>query len=76
MAAGLPIVATPVGEVEAMIGGSPGYVVQDFDAERFADAVESVTHGGPRVPAPRTEEYSQVRITTRLLEVYDTVLEN
>ena len=75
MSAGLPVVATPVGEVEAMIGGVANCRVEEFDRQRFANAVESLTEDGPRAPAPRSQDYSQDRTVSALLDVYRDVLE-
>jgi glycosyltransferase involved in cell wall biosynthesis len=75
LSAGLPVVSTPVGEVEAMIGDVANCRVDEFDAQRFADAVESLSQDGPRAPASRSEDYSQERVVAALVDVYRDVLE-
>ena len=75
LSAGLPVVATPVGEVEAMIGGVANCRVEEFEPRRFADSVEALTQDGQRAPAPRSQDYSQDRTVAALVDVYRDVLE-
>jgi teichuronic acid biosynthesis glycosyltransferase TuaC len=74
MACNLPIVATDVGDVRAVIGGTTGCHVVGFDTAQFASRL-----GDELLRRRRTEGRGAVRhlsgerVARRLLEVYDGV---
>jgi glycosyltransferase involved in cell wall biosynthesis len=75
MAAQLPIVATPVGDVRERLSGLPGCFVVQPDAGRLAEAViMAVRHG--RVPEAReaVAALSLENVAQRVSAVYDKVI--
>jgi teichuronic acid biosynthesis glycosyltransferase TuaC len=74
LAAGLPVVATDVGDVAEMLRDAPNCHVGPFDAESFATAVESVRSDGLRTPMPGAHRYEQERIADRLASLYAWVV--
>jgi teichuronic acid biosynthesis glycosyltransferase TuaC len=71
MASGLPVVATPVGDVMSMLADAEHARVLDFDAVRFADAVEAVVNDAPKVRHPFTgaRRFDQQLVVERLVEI-------
>lgn len=74
MAAELPIVSTPVGDVEERLRGVPGCFVRPSDPEELADAlVAALAHG--RTPEARTAvaPLGMRAIGERVVSVYESV---
>jgi teichuronic acid biosynthesis glycosyltransferase TuaC len=71
MASGLPVVATPVGDVMSMLADAEHARVLDFDALRFADAVDAVVDDAPKARHPFTgaERFDQQVVVERLVEI-------
>jgi teichuronic acid biosynthesis glycosyltransferase TuaC len=71
MASGLPVVATPVGDVMSMLAEAEHARVLDFDALRFAHAVDAVVDDAPKVRHPLTgvERFDQQLVIERLVEI-------
>lgn len=72
MAAELPVVAVPAGDVEERLRGVDGCFVRPYDAVALADAlVEAIRHG--RSPAARqaVSELSLENVARRVLDVYE-----
>lgn len=71
LACGLPVVATPVGDVPTMLADVSGARVLPFDAEAFAGAVEELlaTAAPDRVADPRSRDYGEAEITERLIRI-------
>ncbi|TMJ98184.1 MAG: glycosyltransferase family 4 protein [Actinobacteria bacterium] len=74
LAAGVPIVATSVGDVPDMLAGAAYCYVGEFDAARFAGAVEGVEHDGSRAAAPEARRFDGDVIATELVEIYRGVV--
>jgi glycosyltransferase involved in cell wall biosynthesis len=74
MAAELPVVATPVGDVPERLRGLPGCFVRDPDADALADGlIRAIRHG--RVPEARRAAVAlrTERVAERVAQVYDSV---
>lgn len=73
LAAGLGVVATPVGDVAQMLTGARNARVQPFDVGAFADATEAVAaaDAGERLPDPISQRFSDAAITERLVEILE-----
>ena len=70
LAGGVPVVATNVGDVPAMLAGVPNCFVGPYDRDRFVEAIQSMVQTGARVPAARSRRFAQERIVSGLLELY------
>jgi teichuronic acid biosynthesis glycosyltransferase TuaC len=75
MAAELPIVATPVGDIEERLRGLPGCFVRPADPVALAEALATALRHG-RVPEARRAvlELSLENVARRVNAVYDKVL--
>ena len=75
MATELPVVATPVGDVEERMLGVPGCYVRPADADALAEAVAAALGHG-RTPEARAAMASlgSAEVAGRILDVYRTVL--
>lgn len=73
LACGLGVVATPVGDVAAMLAAARNARVLPFDASAFADAVEAVVaaDGGARVADPESLRFDEREITDRLVAILE-----
>jgi glycosyltransferase involved in cell wall biosynthesis len=71
VASGLPIVATPVGDIESMLDGVDQARVLPFDVNRFADAAEELADRSPstRSPFPASHRFDQDAIADALVAV-------
>jgi glycosyltransferase involved in cell wall biosynthesis len=75
MAAGLPIVSTPVGDVSERLAGVEGCWIEQPEPTKLGGAlVKAVAHG--RSPAARAAvaEISLGRAAERILSIYRTVV--
>ncbi len=75
MAAELPVVSTPVGDVAERLAGLPGCTVGGHDPDSLAAGVEAaLAHG--RVPEARVavEPFSPRSVSRRIIAVYETVV--
>jgi glycosyltransferase involved in cell wall biosynthesis len=74
MAAELPIVSTPVGDVPERLRGLPGCFVREPDTDALADALIRALHHG-RVPEARAAitALSSERVARRVARVYESV---
>jgi glycosyltransferase involved in cell wall biosynthesis len=73
LACGLPVVATAVGDVPAMLAPVEGARVVAWSAEAFADATEELIAAAPptRVPDPQSRRYGDAEITERLVRILE-----
>jgi glycosyltransferase involved in cell wall biosynthesis len=74
MAAELPVVSTPVGDVPERLHGVPGCHVREPDAEALGDALaEALAHG--RAPEARAAiaRLSSQAVAIRIRDLYETV---
>jgi teichuronic acid biosynthesis glycosyltransferase TuaC len=73
MASGLPVVATPVGDVAHMLEGVVGAHVEEFEAGSFAASAERLADAAPtrRAPFERAKLFDQNVVIDRLLEILD-----
>ncbi len=73
LATGLGVVATPVGDIEQMLGGARNARVLPFEAGAFADATEAVLDSDPpeRSADPLSLRFSDTEITDRLVEILE-----
>jgi glycosyltransferase involved in cell wall biosynthesis len=74
LAAGLPVVATDVGDVAEMLRDAPNCHVGPFGAESFATAVEVVRSDELRTPMPGAHRYEQARVAARIASLYEWVV--
>jgi glycosyltransferase involved in cell wall biosynthesis len=74
MAAELPIVSAPVGDVAERLDGVPGTFVVDRNVTDMADALAAALDGGRTAAARRAiEQLSIERVAERVLGVYRQV---
>jgi len=75
MAAELPVVSTPVGDVPTRLRGLPGCHVRPPDVDALADALTEALHHG-RVPEARAamQPLSLPRVAARIASVYEAVV--
>jgi teichuronic acid biosynthesis glycosyltransferase TuaC len=71
LACGLPIVATPVGDVAAMLDGARDAHVGAFDPRAFAAAAQRLAAAtrGHRQPDPRSRRFGAEELTDRLVTI-------
>jgi glycosyltransferase involved in cell wall biosynthesis len=74
LAGGVPVVATDVGDVRAMIEGLPNCLVRPYDVDAFVRAIEQVVDMRPRQAATRSRRFEQTRIAAGLRAVYGEAL--
>jgi glycosyltransferase involved in cell wall biosynthesis len=75
MAARLPAVSTPVGDVPGLFAGIPGCYVREPRAAALAEGLERALEHGRTPEARRAVERFDVAVTTRrIVSVYDAVL--
>lgn len=74
---GLPIVATPVGDLPGMLSGVDNAAVLAFDTGAFADAVEQLARAqeGERRPDPKSRQFATDRVTDQLLRILEAAHE-
>jgi glycosyltransferase involved in cell wall biosynthesis len=73
LAGGVPIVATDVGDVKAMVSGVPNCYSGAYECRRFVQWVESVDRKAVRVPTTRSRRFDQKRILAALHAAYAEV---
>ncbi|MFB3041838.1 MAG: glycosyltransferase, partial [Candidatus Poribacteria bacterium] len=83
MAAGKPVIATPLGGSKELVTSDTGVLIPPNDASAFADAIASLCEDRSRLirmgkaARLRAERFFSVEQNTRLTEgVYKTLLEN
>jgi teichuronic acid biosynthesis glycosyltransferase TuaC len=75
MGCNLPVVATDVGDVRAMISGVEGCHLAERTPEDFAAKIRLVLERGGRTDGrARVERLALPRVTAQLLDVYEDVL--
>jgi teichuronic acid biosynthesis glycosyltransferase TuaC len=75
LACNLPIVATDVGDVRAVIGDAPECAVVDHDLDVFTKHVEEVLASRARtIGAPHVAQFAPAHIGSALIEIYSDVL--
>lgn len=75
LACALPVVATPVGDVPALLDGVDRSHVGDTDAELADGLVDALTSTRPPGGRERAREFGLDRMAEDLLTVYDSVLD-
>jgi glycosyltransferase involved in cell wall biosynthesis len=74
MACELPVVATPVGDIEERLAGLAGCHVVPPQADRFAEALLDATEHKPLAAARQAvSELSLERVARRVMDVYESV---
>jgi glycosyltransferase involved in cell wall biosynthesis len=73
LACGLGVVATPAGDVPAMLASARNARVSAFDAIGFADAVEQVAGAdvAVRIPDPESRRFATSEITERVVAILE-----
>lgn len=73
LACGLGVVATPVGDVPAMLGAARNAHVGEFDTSTFAAAAERLAAAdpAPRRPDPESRRFATNEITDRLVAILE-----
>ena len=73
LACGLPIVATPVGDVATMLDGARDAHVGAFEPSAFATAAQRLAAAtqGPRQPDPRSRRFGADGLTDRLVTILE-----
>jgi teichuronic acid biosynthesis glycosyltransferase TuaC len=74
LAGGVPIVATAVGDVPAMIDGVPDCFVGSYDRATFVEAIEDLVERKARRPAVRGRRFDQERIVAGLRALYEEAI--
>jgi glycosyltransferase involved in cell wall biosynthesis len=75
MAAELPVVGVPAGDVEERLRGVEGCFVRPYDAEALGEAlVEAVAHGRSREAREAVSELSLENVARRVVDTYEEAL--
>ncbi len=75
MACNCPIVSTNVGDVQEVIGKSPGCYVVDFDSAELASAIQrALTYGKRTEVRDRVLKFDNQLIAKQIIEIYKTML--
>jgi glycosyltransferase involved in cell wall biosynthesis len=75
MACNCPIVSTAVGDVEEVIGNTPGCYMVDFDAAELASAIQRALAFGKRTEGrDKVLKYDNQLIAKQIIDIYKTML--